>query len=66
VVYASATRAGSRVFQASSASRAFSAAVSAENGGSGGRVVIGILDIGILDRSPPIMRSVALPTRWPL
>src|SRR6266853_2528913 len=36
VVYASATRAGSRVFHASSARRAFSAAVSAVKGGSGG------------------------------
>src|SRR6478672_7938451 len=38
VVYARATRAGSRVFQASSAMRAFCAAVSAVNGGSGGRL----------------------------
>ena len=34
---------GSRVFQASSAVRAFCAAVSRENGGNGGRVVIEIL-----------------------
>src|SRR5882672_12148206 len=38
-VYASATRAGSRVFQASSAMRAFCAAVSMVNGGSGGRLM---------------------------
>src|SRR5215475_6693002 len=38
-VYASATRAGSRVFQASSAMRAFCAAVSAVKGGSGGRLI---------------------------
>jgi hypothetical protein len=36
-VYASDTRAGSRVFQASSASRTFCAAVSGVNGGNGGR-----------------------------
>src|SRR6202789_477555 len=36
VVYASATRAGSRVFHASSAMRAFCAAVSEVNGGRGG------------------------------
>src|SRR6266849_4821053 len=39
VVYASATRAGSRVFHASSAIRAFCAAVSAVKGGSGGRLI---------------------------
>src|ERR1700730_3005415 len=39
VVYASATRAGSRVFHASSAWRAFCAAVSAVKGGSGGRLM---------------------------
>src|SRR5215467_9327871 len=39
VVYASVTLAGSRVFQASSAIRAFCAAVSAVNGGSGGRLM---------------------------
>jgi hypothetical protein len=43
-------RAGSRVFQASSASRAFSAAVSSVNGGGGGLV------IDILDRSRPPVR----------
>src|SRR6516165_9588651 len=39
VVYASATLAGSRVFHASSAIRAFCAAVSAVKGGSGGRFI---------------------------
>src|SRR5262245_52949750 len=37
VVYASDTRSGSREFQASSAARAFCAAVSRVNGGNGGR-----------------------------
>src|SRR5437868_1686484 len=36
-VYASETRSGSREFQASSAARAFCAAVSRVNGGNGGR-----------------------------
>src|SRR6266849_2380951 len=38
-VYASATRAGSRAFHASSAMRVFCAAVSAVKGGSGGRSI---------------------------
>jgi hypothetical protein len=37
-VYANATRSGSRVFQASSAMRAFCVAVCRVNGGSGGRL----------------------------
>src|SRR5215467_9506801 len=40
VVYASVTLAGSRVFHASSAIRAFCAAVSAVKGGSGGRLIL--------------------------
>src|SRR6476646_728295 len=43
VVYASATRAGSRVFHASSAIRTFCAAVSAVKGGSGGRLILRVL-----------------------
>src|SRR3954469_22102240 len=42
-VYASDTASGSREFQASSALRAFSAAVSAVKGGSGGRGAIAVL-----------------------
>src|SRR5262249_53317596 len=39
IVYASATRPGSRVFHASSAIRAFCAALSIVKGGSGGRLI---------------------------
>src|SRR5476651_150077 len=39
-VYASATFAGSRPFHATSASRTFCAAVSAVNGGTGGRLTL--------------------------
>src|SRR5215471_16424791 len=40
IVYASATRLGSRVFHASSAIRAFCAALSTVKGGSGGRLIL--------------------------
>src|SRR3546814_14601154 len=46
VVYASATREGSRMFHASSASRTFRAAVSRGNGGNGGRSMVGSLVAG--------------------
>src|SRR5438552_2620489 len=53
-VYASATRAGSRLFQASSAARAFRAADSASKGGKGGgpcglRLLRAVLDDGEVD-----------------
>src|SRR5215469_15965327 len=43
IVYAAATLAGSRVFHASSAIRAFRVALSAVKGGSGGRSILRLL-----------------------
>src|SRR5215831_4692114 len=43
IVYATATLAGSRVFHASSAIRAFRVALSAVKGGSGGRSIVRLL-----------------------
>src|SRR3954470_23801398 len=53
-VYAPATRCGSRLFQASSAACTFCAAVSAVNGGSGGRSAT---------RFPPVRRERAFSIR---
>src|ERR1700723_2570699 len=58
-VYASDTRSGSREFQASSAMRAFWAAVSLVNGGSGGRDML-ILGFAVAASvSPPPDESIA-------
>jgi hypothetical protein len=53
IVYASATFAGSRLFQASSARRTFCIAVSRVKGGNGGRAgVVGLAMILLLEFMP--------------
>src|SRR6266404_6612935 len=54
IAYARATFAGSRVFQASSASRAFCIALSRVNGGSGGRA--GVVGVAMIS-SPKLIPS---------
>src|ERR1700724_911454 len=58
--YARATFAGSRVFQASSASRTFCTALSRVNGGKGGRV--GVVAVAMIS-SPEFMASANRKTR---
>src|SRR5712671_294310 len=61
-VYARATRAGSREFQPSSASRTFSAAVSAVKGGSGGRLMACSPQFEALEHYP--IRRLPRPLRY--
>jgi hypothetical protein len=63
IVYASATLAGSRVFHASSAIRAFCVALSAEKGGSGGRSILRLLTTKRRQSGMASLRRRAMPTR---
>ncbi|MFD0324876.1 hypothetical protein [Lysobacter gummosus] len=60
-VYASATRAGSREFQASSARRTFCVADSSVNGGSGGRLMIVV--VSLEGESPTARRAPSVRLR---